>query len=429
MQPAIRTDNLGKRYRLRHEGRRGYRTLRESLSELAGAPFRAWHRGGPTGAEDFWALQGVSFAVQPGEVIGVIGRNGAGKSTLLKILSRITKPSTGQAVLRGRVASLLEVGTGFHPELTGRENVYLSGSILGMSRREIRSQFDEIAAFAEVDRFLDTPVKRYSSGMYVRLAFAVAAHLQPEILLVDEVLAVGDAAFQKKCLGKMTDVARGGKTVLFVSHNMSAVQQLCPHCFLFEAGRLALSGATEQVVAGYLRDASSAADGCFDLSEHPSRARGHRSILRKLILRGGSGHATTTFHPEDAFEVELVLEAAAPIRAPRVAVAVEDALGRRITTAASYFHDQPLAEIEGRCRVRCRLERLGLGSGRYLVSVSIGDRYTGLLDSLDCAAWFEVVWNNNYGNGEPYHPVYGPVLTPSTWEQCSGGNSGGTGNS
>ncbi|HUR52967.1 MAG TPA: ABC transporter ATP-binding protein, partial [Gemmataceae bacterium] len=224
MTPAVRVEGLGKRYRLAHgQERAQYRTLRDSLAEFAKSPFRK--RGT---VEEFWALDDVSFEVQPGEVVGIIGRNGAGKSTLLKVLSRITKPTTGRVEINGRVGSLLEVGTGFHPELTGRENIYLNGSILGMSRREIAAKFDEIVAFAEVEKFLDTPVKRYSSGMYVRLAFAVAAHLEPEILIVDEVLAVGDAEFQKKCLGKMGSLtANEGRTILFVSHQLGAIAQLC----------------------------------------------------------------------------------------------------------------------------------------------------------------------------------------------------------
>src|SRR5258708_7586879 len=226
--PAIRVENLGKKYRIRHQqSGRQYKALRDVLTE---APKRLWsrltssRRGSVPSSEDFWALQDVSFEIKQGEAVGIIGRNGAGKSTLLKLLSRITEPTTGRIEIEGRIASLLEVGTGFHPELTGRENVYLNGAILGMHRAEIRKKFDEIVAFAEVEKFLDTPVKRYSSGMYVRLAFAVAAHLEPEILIVDEVLAVGDAEFQKKCLGKMDEVSRrAGRTVLFVSHNMGAI--------------------------------------------------------------------------------------------------------------------------------------------------------------------------------------------------------------
>src|SRR4051812_26689350 len=225
--PIIQVENLGKRYQLTHEIR--HDTLRDTLSHGMRGLIRRWRNREPRSAlEEFWALREVSFEIKRGEVVGIIGRNGAGKSTLLKVLSRITEPTTGRITLKGRVASLLEVGTGFHPELTGRDNIFLNGAILGMSRVEIRKKFDEIVAFAEVERFLDTPVKRYSSGMYVRLAFAVAAHLEPEILVVDEVLAVGDAEFQKKCLGKIDDVShREGRTVLFVSHNMAAIQNLC----------------------------------------------------------------------------------------------------------------------------------------------------------------------------------------------------------
>lgn len=240
---AIVVENVSKKYRLVRSGdeRLPYRTLRDELVRWASWPVR-YLRGQTSRSEDFWALKDVSFEVQPGEVVGIIGRNGAGKSTLLKVLSRITKPTSGRVRLRGRVGSLLEVGTGFHPELTGRENIYLSGAVLGMRRAEIRRKFDEMVAFAEVEKFLETPVKRYSSGMYTRLAFAVAAHLEPEILLVDEVLAVGDAAFQKKCLGKMNEVAKGGRTVLFVSHNMNAVEELCGRVVLLRSGKLVRDG-------------------------------------------------------------------------------------------------------------------------------------------------------------------------------------------
>ena len=236
----IIVENLGKKYRLQHSARQRYVSLREVLTEkfknLIRTP-RSAFRSAPS-SEDFWALKEVSFEIRRGEVVGIIGRNGAGKSTLLKILSQITKPTTGRVEINGRVGSLLEVGTGFHPELTGRENIFLNGAILGMTREEIKTKFDEIVAFAEVERFLDTPVKRYSSGMYVRLAFAVAAHLEPEILIVDEVLAVGDADFQKKCLGKMGHVARDGRTVIFVSHNLNAVERLCQRVLWLDAGQL-----------------------------------------------------------------------------------------------------------------------------------------------------------------------------------------------
>lgn len=255
--PIIRCENVGKKYHIRHNsGGARYTALRDVLASRAKGLFRRSQAASAstTSSEEFWALKDVSFEVQQGEVVGIIGKNGAGKSTLLKILSRITEPTTGRITLGGRVASLLEVGTGFHPELTGRENIYLNGAILGMSKAEIRTKFDEIVAFAEVEKFLDTPVKRYSSGMYVRLAFAVAAHLEPEILVVDEVLAVGDAQFQKKCLGKMQEVARGGRTVLFVSHNMAAVTSLCSRAILLERGVLALDDSPERVINGYMQE-------------------------------------------------------------------------------------------------------------------------------------------------------------------------------
>ena len=255
---AIRAEGLGKKFRLGE--REPYKALRDTLTWAAEAPFRALSRlaSGQSPRrrperEEFWALTDVCFEIAPGEVVGLIGRNGAGKSTLLKILSRIMEPTTGRALLRGRVGSLLEVGTGFHPELTGRENIYLNGAILGMGRREVQRKFDEIVGFAEVEQFIDTPVKRYSSGMYMRLAFAVAAHLEPEILLVDEVLAVGDSTFQKKCIGRMSEVGREGRTVVFVSHSMTAITRLCPRAILLDRGRVIADGPAAEITAAYLR--------------------------------------------------------------------------------------------------------------------------------------------------------------------------------
>jgi len=245
---AICVRHIGKQYRLGGPQEK-YHTIRDAIVNSVKAPFKTFHRAPPE--EEFWALKDVSFEVKKGEVIGIIGRNGAGKSTLLKILSRITTPTEGEVDIYGRVGSLLEVGTGFHPELTGRENIFLSGSILGMRKREIEKKFDEIVRFAEIEKFIDTPVKRYSSGMYVRLAFAVAAHLDPEILVVDEVLAVGDLAFQKKCLGKMKDVAKGGRTVLFVSHNMGAIRSLCEIAILLNNGKIMKTGTADEVVRVY----------------------------------------------------------------------------------------------------------------------------------------------------------------------------------
>lgn len=281
---VIQVENLGKQYFIGGQ-QKGYRTIRESIGDAVMAPFRRLRAGrGDAATESFWALKDVSFEVKRGEVLGVIGRNGAGKSTLLKVLSRITEPTQGIVRVKGRVGSLLEVGTGFHPELTGRENIYLNGTILGMRRNEITRKFDEIVAFAEVDQFIDTPVKRYSSGMYMRLAFSVAAHLEPEILLVDEVLAVGDAQFQKKCLGKMNDVASEGRTLLFVSHNMAAMQNLCKGVLWLDKGSVVESGETDTVIVNYLNNAiETSMDQQFDdIDQAPGndRIRVHRVCVR-----------------------------------------------------------------------------------------------------------------------------------------------------
>ena len=282
---VIRVENLGKAYKIAHSTGRGrYKTLQEDLLHLVKRPFS---QNGASKRETFWALKDVSFEVKQGEVLGIIGRNGAGKSTLLKILSRITRPTTGYAQMNGRVGSLLEVGTGFHPELTGRENIFLNGAVLGMSRRDIQHKFDEIVAFAEVEYFLDTPVKRYSSGMYMRLAFAVAAHLEPEILVVDEVLAVGDAEFQKKSLGKMGEVAQSGRTVLFVSHNLSAIKSLCNRAILLENGNKTFDGDVLAASALYLRaDDTHETDTIYWDAEHAPASRCAR-LLEVNILNDG----------------------------------------------------------------------------------------------------------------------------------------------
>jgi lipopolysaccharide transport system ATP-binding protein len=286
---AIIVEGLGKKYLLYHrqEGRR-YKALRDVIAGRAKSIVKLGARAELPPVEEFWALKDVSFEIGHGEVVGIVGRNGAGKSTLLKLLSRITEPTTGRIRLRGRVASLLEVGTGFHPELTGRENIFLNGAILGMGKAEITRKFDEIVAFAEVEKFLDTPVKRYSSGMYVRLAFAVAAHLEPEILIVDEVLAVGDASFQKKCLGKMQDVSKGGRTVLFVSHNMGAVTTLCQTGIWMEKGRLIKTGPARAMVDDYLTASSETAQKVMDLS-NAKRANdeGRRMRVEKVEWLSG----------------------------------------------------------------------------------------------------------------------------------------------
>ena len=309
MKPIIRVENLSKLYRLGARQTAG--TLRESLSAAARAPLRALRRAEPGPDETLWALRDVSFEVSPGDVVGVIGRNGAGKSTLLKILSRITEPTAGRVELYGRVGSLLEVGTGFHPELTGRENIFLNSAILGMTRQEIKKKFDEIVAFSEMERFLDTPVKRYSSGMYVRLAFAVAAHLDPEVLVIDEVLAVGDISFQNKCMGKMQDVSMAGRTVLFVSHNMAAISRLCNRAVLLESGRVAAEGGTGEVVSAYLEGAL--ASGHTKEWGEVEAAPGTEELkLLSLSITDGGGHPVSTVSVGEPLRVRLTYRVAVP---------------------------------------------------------------------------------------------------------------------
>lgn len=315
---AVQVRDLGKKYRIGalEEGRR---TLRETLTDALATPFRkagSLLSGNASGAagmeEEIWALKGISFDVPRGQVLGIIGKNGAGKSTLLKVLSRITEPTEGFIEIRGRVGSLLEVGTGFHPELTGRENVYLNGAILGMGRTEIDAKFDQIVAFAEVERFLDTPVKYYSSGMYVRLAFAVAAHLEPEILVVDEVLSVGDAAFQQKCLGKMGDVAQSGRTVLFVSHNMGAVTDLCDRAILLEGGQVTMDDGPAEVVSHYLTSGgeTSAVWRRPESGEDEPAEAAVRSV--RILSEDGLPEAVIPF--DRSFDVEIEYEIREPTR-------------------------------------------------------------------------------------------------------------------
>lgn len=298
MKPIISVEGLGKSYTIRHEGQTHYKSLREEIFKL---PSRLLRRGGQS-REEFWALKNVSFDIMPGDRVGIIGRNGAGKSTLLKLLSRITEPTTGRITLRGRVASLLEVGTGFHPELTGRENIYLNGAILGMTRIEVRRKFDEIVDFAGVEKFLDTPVKRYSSGMYVRLAFAVAAHLEPEILIVDEVLAVGDAEFQKKCLGKMEAVGKEGRTVLFVSHNMGAISTLCKKGIFLRDGIIKASGSIDNIISSYVVDKK---ENYYDVSCMPRIGSGIAKLKKVSFFCIKDGIRCA---PATGEEVHLILE-------------------------------------------------------------------------------------------------------------------------
>jgi lipopolysaccharide transport system ATP-binding protein len=399
MGAAIQVTNLGKRYRITGADKAPYRTLRESLTGLATAPLRRLMGRGAASAEasDFWALKDVSFEVQPGEVVGIIGRNGAGKSTLLKILSRITKPTTGRVEINGRVGSLLEVGTGFHPELTGRENVYLNGSILGMSRKEIDRKFDEIVAFAEIDQFLDTPVKRYSSGMYVRLAFAVAAHLEPEILIVDEVLAVGDAGFQKKCLGKMGDVARGGRTIFFVSHNLAAVQSLCSRCIYLQSGHVRCNGETGDCIKKYAQEHYSARRHRVDFVRPSENATTAWMIAARLATDGST---PGTYYYGDSICIEVDFELASPSELPQLGLVITSGDGVRLFNANSHyqmFSMSSRAVIGG--TITCNLSRIPLMVGNYRVSLWFGTRNVDTHvaeDALD----FEVCERDIWGAGK-----------------------------
>jgi lipopolysaccharide transport system ATP-binding protein len=384
MKPAIVVENLGKRYRVDHAVRQGgYKTMRETLTRLAAAPLKRL-RGGETGAvEDFWALKDVSFEVQPGEVLGIIGRNGAGKSTLLKILSRITKPTTGQVRLNGRVASLLEVGTGFHPELTGRENIFLNGSILGMSRKEIVRQFDAIVDFSGVEKFLDTPVKRYSSGMYVRLAFAVAAHLQPEILIVDEVLAVGDAQFQKKCIGKMQEVARGGRTVLFVSHNMASIEKLCETAIILRGGQIAAKGETPKMVGLYLSHMRTEALSRYAAPNQCSRP----ACLMEAELLNVNEVACNQLRFGEPFWIRMHWKHNNPVPAIAYAVRVFDDYDRLLFAVNTLDHDELCLECSGDHIVTCGFPNNILPPGRYRVAIGAWVRpHTEVQVIEDCIA-------------------------------------------
>lgn len=364
MNPIIKVENLSKRYFIgRNIATEG---LRHRLERMLTAPFRRRRpRIAQPTADEFWALKDVCFEVQPGEVVGIIGRNGAGKSTLLKILSRITEPTEGRVTISGRVASLLEVGTGFHPELTGRENIFLNGAILGMSKREIKAKFDEIVAFAEVEKFIDTPVKRYSSGMYVRLAFSVAAHLDPEILIVDEVLAVGDVQFQKKCLGKMQEVSgRNGRTVLFVSHNMNAIANLTARCILLEQGRLRSSGMTKDVMRDYL-------DG-----GHQKQAvyRACPALERPSITRAeaitSEDHAIQHNAAPLIFEFDIHMPEGQ--RGKTFSFQILDAMERPVVHLWRFDQDRPMLRTAGTHTLHCEIPYCHLNVGQYSVRAFLG---------------------------------------------------------
>lgn len=417
---AVRAEGLGKRYRIGTAAER-HDSLRAALSAAAAAPFRnlarlrrAGSTGGPEGEDTVWALRDVSFEVGEGEVLGIVGRNGAGKSTLLKVLSRITEPTEGRARVSGRIGSLLEVGTGFHPELTGRENVYLNGSILGMGRGYIDRRFDEIVDFAGVERFIDTPVKRYSSGMYLRLAFAVAAHLEPEVLIVDEVLAVGDAEFQRKCLGKMGEVAGEGRTVLFVSHNMAAVRTLCSRALLLDGGELVADAGVEEVVDDYVTlGTTPGAEIVWDPAVAPQSPE-LRFVAARIL--DDQDRPASTLDSRDDFAISVEYEVLRPLQGLRIGFFMQNA--EEVAVCGSNDPEAPLRpeRAPGRYASRCVFPGATLNAGRYRVYFGADVRpYHSALVSTPYCLSFEI--EDVEGHGPFSERLPGIVRPRLKWSQ------------
>jgi lipopolysaccharide transport system ATP-binding protein len=419
---AIRVENLSKRYRIGHAQKR-YDTLRDQISDfrfqISDWTSRWVNRkskiGNQKSDDTIWALKDVSFEIKRGEVVGIIGRNGAGKSTLLKILSRITKPTTGSADLYGRVGSLLEVGTGFHAELTGRENIYLSGAILGMRKAEIDRKFDEIVAFSEIEKFVDTPVKHFSSGMYVRLAFAVAAHLEPEILLVDEVLAVGDAAFQKKCLGKMGDVAKEGRTVLFVSHNMAAVESLCVRCILIDKGFVETAGASRDVIDRYLLQTIEPSAGSKTLLEHPGRTSGSIPTMTNVAVCSESGEIVSSVRMGQPLKVRVRFSCRSASIRPIIGIVFKDSRGIAVFGVNNRFisADQPSGHFDNGEFI-WDFPGLPLMPGVYTLSLYLGDDHRDF-DTVQDAIAFEVLPADIFRTGKLPPSSAGLIFVPAKW--------------
>jgi len=418
---VIRVENLGKRYSLgrKQEGER-YTALRDVIANSAKGFANSLRNSGArkrsSRTEDFWALKDVSFNIEQGDRVGIVGRNGAGKSTLLKVLSRITKPTTGRIKIVGRVASLLEVGTGFHPELTGRENIYLNGAILGMGRGEIKRKFDEIVSFSEVEKFLDTPVKRYSSGMYVRLAFSVAAHLEPEILIVDEVLAVGDAAFQKKCLGKMDDVSKEGRTVLFVSHQVAAIQNLCQKCIFLKSGQIFATGNTDSVLREYLKESTTS--NTISLEKRTDRSGDGAIRITHVQIKDASKKPVSSLGSgkESVFGFRYKNNVGQPLKNLHFAVSISNHIGERLALLSNEINGEELCTISSSLdEIEIRIRRLLLTNGRY--SLTIYATVNGILaDWIQNAASFDVETNDYYGTGNLPSASQGAMLLDYRYE-------------
>ena len=420
---VLSAKNLGKRYVL---GGLGFgelnKSFREMLIDLLAAPFKRYKKlsGKVSESELFWALKDVNFDIKKGEIVGVIGKNGAGKSTLLKILSRITTPTKGSVTIRGNVASLLEVGTGFHPELTGRENIFLNGAILGMKRDEITEKFADIVKFANVEKFVDTPVKRYSSGMYVRLAFSIAAHLEPDILIVDEVLAVGDMHFQKKCLGKLEDISSTGRTVIFVSHNMASVQKLCNRGILLDGGNVVFDGAVEATIKQYLTVGENrGTNGIYNCEDSRASNITSKNILLRVILYGRESEPTNSFTSGSKLRIVIEVDAQEPIDNPHFSIGFNDTFGVRLFTLSTYFSDYSRSQIEGKYTIQCDVDELNLASGSYNLSVSVGNARAMVLDLFDRGLNITVNDVGFFNNGRGYIKGCGAVLKRSGWQELS----------
>lgn len=417
MLPAISSCQLGKMYRLNHQLVRT-NSFREAITSTFINPLKRLRqlRGTDESMEEFWALTNVSFDVQPGDVVGIIGRNGAGKSTLLKILSRIVEPTEGEIRLRGRVASLLEVGTGFHPELTGRENIYLNGSILGMKKREIDRKFDEIVDFAEVEKFLDTPVKRYSSGMYVRLAFAVAAHLDPEILIVDEVLAVGDAEFQKKCLGKMKEVSTGtGRTVLFVTHNMAALRSLCHSAILLRNGSIVDQGSANEVAENYMRSTGSEQMLSSVNLRQPLRATYWVESVSTYV----DDVPSAVMPMGSELTIQFKFQSSTPIRNPKLLLIISAEDASQVCQLSNRFSPEIInPDNLTSAYLTVNLGRVPLCAGTYRLSFHLGD-IGAMQQTAQEFMTIRVEPRDVTGSGRIPHPGNGPLWLPAEFSMMA----------
>lgn len=417
---VIRVENLSKKYIIGHQKEQGYLTIRDAiaggtrkLSQRILHPLKSAH-GTASNSEEFWALKDISFDVKPGERLGIIGRNGAGKSTLLKVLSRITEPTSGRVTINGRVSSLLEVGTGFHPELTGRENIYLNGAILGMARQEVKRKFDEIVDFSGVEKFLDTPVKRYSSGMYVRLAFAVAAHLEPDILVVDEVLAVGDAEFQKRCLGRMSEVAESGRTVLFVSHNMGAILSLCQRTIVLDQGRVIDDGPSKESIANYFSDDrfQTGIDG--EIGDVSRKGSGIVK-LKRLQIFSQTGQIANVLVGGGSYNFTFSVESQKPLNWKRVNVAFN--ISTQQGTLLAYFNDSYTDGCEDEEKTNektyiCEMKRFPLVAGKYIIGIFI--LYNNeVVDHISQASMLHVDKGDFYKSGK--QAMRAPVMLDYQW--------------